>query len=109
MPFTVVGDVTCADAPVTSHPVVPIAIVPTISDVFLKERRLFEPLNLYTLPPAVGSRSTPWIVRASMEPAHRGAHQRKISTLVSGQERKESIPQLSYGNGRIWLLSRGTA
>src|ERR671934_256324 len=52
IPSTVGGDVTWADAPVTSHPVVPIAIVPTISDVFLKERRLFEPLNLCTLPPA---------------------------------------------------------
>jgi hypothetical protein len=56
---------------------VPIAIVPTMSDVFLTERRLFDPLDLYTLPPAVGSRSTPWIVRASRKPGTTGAHQRK--------------------------------
>src|SRR5512133_2205153 len=52
MPLTVVGDVTCADAPVTSHPVMPIAVVATISDVFLKRYGLFEPLSVSTLPPA---------------------------------------------------------
>ena len=84
MPFTVVGDVTCADAPVTSHPVVPIAIVPTISDVFLKERRLFEPLNLYTLA-SCRRFALDSVDRSSFEEAghHRGAPA-EISTLVSG-------------------------
>ena len=32
IPSTVGGDVTCADAPVTSHPVMPIAVVATIAE-----------------------------------------------------------------------------
>jgi hypothetical protein len=49
IPSTVGGDVTCADAPVTSHPVIPIAVVATISDVFLKRYGFFEPFSLSTL------------------------------------------------------------
>src|SRR5919201_6079636 len=97
MPFTVVGDVTCADAPVTSHPAVPIAIVPTISDVFLTERRLFEPLNLYTLPPAgVLAR-----LCGSFELGGAGHHPgapAQTSTLVSSRKSNQTIPHLSYSN-----------
>jgi hypothetical protein len=53
IPLIVGGDVTCADAPVTSHPVRPIAVVATISDVFLKRYGFFESLSLSTLPPAI--------------------------------------------------------
>jgi hypothetical protein len=101
IPLTVVGEVTCADAPVTSHPVVPIAIVPTISDVFLKNRR-FGSLNLSTLPPAIGSRSPQYVVeRLGGRDTIRGAPA-EISTLVSGQKSKSNIPHLSYTIGRIW-------
>jgi hypothetical protein len=50
IPLTVCGDVTCADAPVTSHAVIPIALA-TMSGAFPTRFGFFKPLNLSTLPP----------------------------------------------------------
>src|SRR4051812_39886321 len=101
IPSTVGGDVTCAEAPVTSHPVMPIAVVATISDVFLKRCGLFEPLSVSTLPPAS---CLARLQAASERPESRGAieaHGHIVKASV--QSKMQAVhPHLSYKDGRTW-------